>query len=330
MYRVDKNGSLIYFSNLFIFGSLAIHKFADILAEVGGENMIASMTGFGKGLAEGDVGRVGVEVRSVNGRYGDVTIHMPRSFAALEPRIKELVLASISRGRVDVSVDVQGQQADQGVPVLRQDVLKAYRDEFVAINQALGRNDQLDVMQLLALPHLFNFEAPVIDLDQLWLTLQVALKEAVEGCRAMRLSEGQKLTEDFRQRIASLNGLIKRVEALAPKRVDTVRQRINEKLAQLLTPEQVDENRLMMEIALLAERSDVTEECVRFYSHNEQYLSMLERDDAVGRRLNFLLQEMLREANTIGSKAGDAEIAHIVVDIKEEIEKLKEQVQNIE
>jgi len=292
--------------------------------------MIASMTGFGKGHAEGEIGRVSVEVRSVNGRYGDVTLHMPRSFAVLEPRIKELVLGSISRGRVDVSIDVQGQQADQGVPVLRQEVVDAYCKGFTSIKEKLKQTDEIDVNQILGLPHVFAFEAPELDPETLWGTLKEALQQAVDGCRDMRLVEGEKLTTDFRNRIANLGDLIKRVEELAPKRMDAVRQKLNDKLAQLLTPEQVDENRLMMEIALLAERSDVTEECVRFYSHNEQYLNMLGREEAVGRRLNFLLQEMLREANTIGSKAGDADIAHIVVDIKEEIEKLKEQVQNIE
>jgi uncharacterized protein (TIGR00255 family) len=295
-----------------------------------GQKMIASMTGFGKGVAEGEIGRVTVEVRSVNGRYGDVTVHMPRSFLALEARIKDLVLASVSRGRIDVSIDVHGQQSDQGVPVLRTEVLSAYCNEINIIQKQLGSSDKIDVMRLATLPHLFGFEAPTVDSELLWKTLEGALTQATEGCLAMRLAEGSKLTTDFRKRIAYLNTLLKRVEALAPKRIDVVRQKLSDKLAQLLTPEQVDKNRLMMEIALLAERSDVTEECVRFYSHNEQYLNMLDQDEAVGRRLNFLLQEMLREANTIGSKAGDAEIAHIVVNIKEELEKLKEQVQNIE
>ena len=292
--------------------------------------MIVSMTGFGKGVAEGDIGRVTVEVRSVNGRYGDVNVHMPRSFLALEARIKESVLSAISRGRIDVSIEVQGQQSDQGVPVLRKEVLAAYRREIDIVKSELNSDEVVDAMKMVVLPHLFSFETPTVDLEVLWQTLETALMDAIEKCVAMRAAEGEKLTIDFRQRIAHLNTLIKQVEELAPKRADAVRLRLNEKLAQLLTPEKVDENRLMMEIALLAERSDVTEECVRFYSHNDQYLDMLERDEAVGRRLNFLLQEMLREANTIGSKAGDADIAHIVVDIKEELEKLKEQVQNIE
>lgn len=292
--------------------------------------MIASMTGFGKGISESDGGQVAVEVRSVNGRYGDVAVHLPRTLSELEPRIKECVLGGISRGRVDVAVSFLGAIADQGVPVLKTEVLEAYKRGLDVIRSKTGASGDVDLLRLAALPQVFAFESAEKDLDALWTMVQSALEKAVEGCKAMRLAEGQKLADDFEKRIAYLDTLIEKVEELAPVRVESVRKRLREKLDQLLTPERVDENRLMMEIALLAERSDVTEECVRFRSHNAQFLSMLVRGEAVGRRLNFLLQEMLREANTIGSKAGDAAIAHLVVDIKEEIEKLKEQVQNIE
>ncbi len=292
--------------------------------------MIASMTGFGKGVAEGDGGQVAVEVRSVNGRYGDVSVHMPRTLSELEPRIKEFVLGCFSRGRVDVSVIFQGAISEQGIPVLKPEVVLAYKRGIEMLRDQLGVSGDINLMRLAALPQVFAFESGANDFEMLWALVQHALQNAIDGCLAMRVTEGKKLAEDFSQRIAYLNTLIDKVEMLAPGRVETVRKRLREKLEQLLTPEQVDKNRLMMEIALLAERSDITEECVRFRSHNVQFLDMLSRGEAVGRRLNFLLQEMLREANTIGSKAGDAGIAHVVVDIKEEIEKLKEQVQNIE
>jgi len=292
--------------------------------------MIASMTGFGKGVAEGKVGRVTVEVRSVNGRYGDVMVHMPRSLSELEPRIKEQVLAVFSRGRLDVSVTLQGSQSEQGLPVLKPDVLAAYLKGVDAIRSQTQISGDLDLMQLAQLPQLFSFEVPDLDFDALWETISIALGKAVDACLAMRLAEGEKIAVDFRARIDQLGVFLEKVETLAPGRVDTVRKRLQEKLEQLLTPEQVDESRLLMEIAVLAERSDITEETVRFHSHNAQFLEMLEKEESVGRGLNFLLQEMLREANTIGSKAGDATIAHVVVDIKEELEKLKEQVQNIE
>ena len=292
--------------------------------------MIGSMTGFGKGVAEGEVGRVIVEVRSVNGRYGDVMVHMPRSLSELEPRIKERVLSVFSRGRITVSVTLQGNAPEQGLPVLKTAVLAAYLKGIEGIRMQGNLSGEVNVMQVAQLPHLFAFEVPEINVDALWDAMSAALDQALSACRAMRLAEGEKLAEDFRERIAAIENLLAQVEALAPGRAEAVRKRLEEKLARFTMPEQVDENRLMMEIALLTERSDITEECVRFHSHNAQFLDMLDRGEAVGRRLNFLLQEMLREASTMGSKAGDADIAHVVVAIKEEIEKLKEQVQNIE
>ena len=290
--------------------------------------MIASMTGFGKGVAEGEVGRVIVEIRSVNGRYGDVMVRMPRSLSELEPRIKERVLSVFTRGRLDVNITLQGATSEQGLPVLKPEVLAAYLSGIEEIRADISGD--IDLMQIAQLPQIFAFEVPELDSEALWKVVSVALSQAIDACRAMCLAEGEELARDLRTRISVIDEFLQRVEALAPERVETVRTRLEEKLAQLLTPEQIDESRLLMEIALLADRSDITEECVRFHSHNAQFLGMLDRSEAVGRRLNFLLQEMLREANTMGSKAGDATIAHVVVDIKEEIEKLKEQVQNIE
>lgn len=290
--------------------------------------MIASMTGFGKGVAEGAVGRIIVEIRSVNGRYGDVIVRMPRFLSEFEPRIKERVLSVFTRGRLDVSITLQGTASEQGLPVLKPEVLAAYLKGIEEIRPDISGD--INLMQIAQLPQVFTFEIPELDSKPLWKVVSAALSQAIDACRAMCLAEGEKLARDFRTRISVLSEFLQRVEALAPKRVETVRTRLEEKLAQLLTPEQIDESRLLMEIALLADRSDITEECVRFHSHNAQFLGMLDHKEAVGRRLNFLLQEMLREANTLGSKAGDTAIAHVVVDIKEEIEKLREQVQNIE
>ena len=292
--------------------------------------MIGSMTGFGKGVAEGEVGRVIVEIQSVNGRYGDVVARIPRSLFELESRIKERVLSVFSRGRINVIVTLQSNVPEQGLPVLKAEVLTAYLKGIEDIRAQGELSGEVDVMQVAQLPHMFAFEVPEIDVAALWDAVSDALDQALAACRAMRWAEGEKLAEDFRERIGVIENLLAQVEALAPGRVEAIRKRLEEKLARFTMPEQVDENRLVMEIALLAERSDITEECVRFHSHNAQFLDMINREEAVGRRLNFLLQEMLREANTMGAKAGDADIAHVVVAIKEEIEKLKEQVQNIE
>lgn len=291
--------------------------------------MLASMTGFGKSDVEADGTRASLEVRTVNGKYGDVSIHLPRYLSELEPRIRELVLKTISRGRVDVSITLQKEGASQGIPTLNEAVVEAYVAELGKLRD-WGLAGEPTIETIVGLPNTFTFETPEVDIEALWLVIGQGCEQAVSECQRMRRAEGKKLAEDFTARIGTLRGLIAQVEELAPSRVESAKKRIEEKLNAMLTPEALDQNRLMMEIAILAERSDITEECVRFHSHNAQFLETLERDEAVGRRLNFLLQEMLREANTIGSKAGSAEIAHLVVEMKEEIEKLKEQVLNVE
>ncbi|HAA77321.1 TPA: YicC family protein [Candidatus Latescibacteria bacterium] len=291
--------------------------------------MLSSMTGFGKSDIEADGSRVSVEIRTVNGRYGDVSVHLPRYLSEFEPRIKELVLGRIARGRVDVSISYQSDQATQGTPTLNEAVADAYVSELTKLVDR-GVAGEPTLTSVASLPNVFSFETPEVDVDEVWGILERGCESAVNECHRMRQVEGAKLADDFRGRIETLNGLISKVEELAPTRVESAKKRLKEKLEALLTPEAVDQSRVMMEIAILADRSDITEECVRFHSHNEQFLDTLDRGESVGRRLNFLLQEMLREANTIGSKAGNAEIAHIVVEMKEEIEKLKEQVLNVE
>jgi uncharacterized protein (TIGR00255 family) len=291
--------------------------------------MPASMTGFGKAQVEAGGLRASVEVRTVNGKYGDVSMHLPRHLSELESRIKDLVLSTMSRGRVDVSVTLQNEQGSQGVPKLNDAVVDAYISELGKLNER-GVVGEPTLAIVAGLPCVFTFETAETDVETVWEMLAPGCQEAVSECQKMRRVEGGKLAQDFRTRIQILNELIAKVKVLAPTRVESAKKRLEEKLQDLLTPEAVDQSRLMMEIAILAERSDITEECVRFHSHNEQFLETLERDESVGRRLNFLLQEMLREANTIGSKAGNADIAHLVVEMKEEIEKLKEQALNVE
>jgi uncharacterized protein (TIGR00255 family) len=292
--------------------------------------MVASMTGFGRGEYECNGCWASVEVKSVNGRYAEVSIHLPRALAELEPKIKEVVLSSITRGHVTVSVSLKGEGADRGLPTINEAIVDAYREGLDQLASQLGVENRTDPLKVAVLPNVFDFEATAPDLDAIWCAVGPACNAAVKQCQAMRASEGEKLATDFTERIEALEGLVNQVKDKAPERVESIRQKLEEKLEELLTPGQIDQSRLLMEVTLLAERSDVTEEFVRFHSHNGQFLKTLERDDAIGRRLNFLLQEMLREANTIGSKANDAEIAHLVVEMKEEIEKLKEQVQNVE
>jgi uncharacterized protein (TIGR00255 family) len=292
--------------------------------------MVVSMTGFGTGEAETDGYRATVEVKSVNGRYGEVSVHLPRQLSALEPQIKELALSVFSRGHVRFSLNLSGKALEQGIPVLNERIFEGYRNGLARLQQRLGLSDAPDPIQLALMPNVFEFESTAPDFEAVWKVVAPACEQAVAQCQSMRAREGKRLSEDFVQRVHHLEDLIIQVQKLAPNQVESAHKKLNEKLRELIAPEQVDQNRLITEIAVLAERMDITEETVRFHSHNEQFLKTLDRNEPIGRRLNFLLQEMLREANTIGSKAGDVDIAHLVVGIKEEIEKLKEQVQNIE
>jgi uncharacterized protein (TIGR00255 family) len=292
--------------------------------------MLVSMTGFGRGDAEADGLSVSVEIRAVNGRHGDVLVRLPRSLAELEPRVKEVVLTTISRGRVEVSVFLKGGKIDHGMPILNVDVLHAYREVIEQLKARMGLSAEVDPLKMALLPNVFDFAPASPDVEAVWAVVEPACKAALAECQHHRVEEGKRLRLEFLHRVEILESLIARAEDRAPARVGAIRQKIEEKLKEVLAPEAVDKNRLLMEVALLAERSDMTEEFVRLRSHNAQFLDTLEREEAVGRRLNFLLQEMLREANTIGSKAGDAEIAHLVVEMKEEVEKLREQAQNVE
>ncbi|MDE2998901.1 MAG: YicC family protein [Gemmatimonadota bacterium] len=292
--------------------------------------MVVSMTGFGRGEVETDGCRASVELRSVNGRYGEVSVHLPRHLSPLENRIRDLVLSVLSRGHIRVSLNVAGDASGQGIPVLNERVFEGYRDGLARLQSRLGASGAPDPVQVALMPNVFEFESGAPDLDAVWKVVAPACEEAVAQCQSMRAAEGRQLAADLVRRIHLLRDLLVKIQELAPRQVEAMRKRLDEKLRELIAPENVDRNRLLTEIALLSERADITEETVRFHSHNEQFLKTLDREEPVGKRLNFLLQEMLREANTIGSKAGDAEIAHLVVGVKEEIEKLKEQVQNIE
>ena len=292
--------------------------------------MVVSMTGFGRGEAETDGYRATVEVKSVNGRYGEVSVHLPGPLSALEPKIKNLVLSVFSRGHIRVSLNLSGEAVEQGIPVLNERVVEGYRNGLARLQLHLGLSESPDPMQVALMPNVFEFESRVPDVEAVWKVVKPACEQAVAQCQSMRSREGGRLAADFVQRVHHLEELIGQIQKLAPTHVAYAHAKLSEKLRGLIAQEQVDQNRLLTEIALLAERTDITEETVRFDSHNTAFLKTLDRGEPTGRRLNFLLQEMLREANTIGSKAGDVEIAHLVVEIKEEIEKLREQVQNIE
>lgn len=289
------------------------------------------MTGYGRGEASKAGVTVAVEVRSVNNRHLEVTTRLPRSLAQREKDIKDIIRMLVNRGSVSVSVKVE--KKEDASASLR--VNKAAARTIHKLLQELRAT--MKMKEEVRLEHILHFsevleggEENGTD-EKEWAVTEQALKRALKNLNEMRAREGKELAKDLRARVESMNRSLDTVERLGAQRVPDERKRLQERVAQLVSdPRVIDQNRLELELALLAERLDVTEELVRFRSHNKMFLGALGDQEAAGRKLNFVVQEMNREANTIGSKANDASIAHVVVGIKEELEKVREQIQNIE
>lgn len=292
--------------------------------------MLSSMTGYGRS----EVNRGGItaiaELRSVNNRFLEVSARLPRSLALRENEVKELIRRRILRGKINTTITVERQNGD-GVP-LRINT-QAAKEIFKLLNQlrrAAGLKEKVKLEHLLHFSEVIEQEeAPDTD-EAEWAVVQEAIGEAVENLRTMRVQEGSELEKDFRHRLAVLEENVGNIEKLSRVQVPAERSRLRERIKQLLENETIDEGRLEMELALMADRLDVTEECVRFRSHTKFFLQAFNDGESAGRKLNFLLQEMNREVNTIGSKSSASEIAHLVVQVKEEMERIREQVQNIE
>lgn len=292
--------------------------------------MIASMTGYGHGQATQNGATVTVELRSVNSRFLEVTTRLPRSLSMRENEVKELIRKKIDRGKITVVATVDRENSGELPLKINVSAAKGY---YKLLNQL---RKSVKLKESVKLEHLLRF-SEVIETQEIestdegeWSILQSALNNGVDALVTMRLQEGGELKKDFQQRIRLLEGHLNRIEQLSSQQVPAERQRLRQRIGQLMENEKLDEGRLELEIALLADRLDVTEECVRFKSHNKFFLEALDNDEAAGRKLNFLIQEMNREANTIGSKSSASEIAHLVVGVKEELERIREQLQNIE
>lgn len=292
--------------------------------------MIASMTGYGRGEAAKKGITVAVELRSVNSRFLELTTRLPRSLSLRENEVKEIVRKKISRGKVNLLITVEQEKNGQ-LPLAIN--ATAAREYYKLLNQL---RKAAKIKESVKLEHLLRFsevlEQPVLDGadEEEWAVVQQALDKALDDLALMRKNEGNELNKDLRARVASIEQTLSCIEDLSKEQVPAERVRLRERIQQLLEKESIDEGRLEMELALMADRLDVTEECVRFRSHNKFFLLALDDKEPAGRKLNFLIQEMNREANTIGSKSSASEIAHFVVSMKEELEKIREQLQNIE
>jgi len=288
------------------------------------------MTGYGRGEVARRGITVAIELRSVNSRFLEVTTRLPRSLSLRENEVKEIVRKKISRGKVNLLATVDREKNGQ-LPLAIN--ASAAREYYKLLNQL---RKTVKLKETVKLEHLLRFsevlEQPVLDGadEDEWEVTQQALNAALDDLATMRRNEGEELRKDFHTRIAAIEQMLSRIEALSNEQVPAERTRLRERIQRILENETIDEGRLEMELALLADRLDVTEECVRFNSHNKFFIQALDDKEPSGRKLNFLIQEMNREANTIGSKSNSSEIAHMVVSVKEELEKIREQLQNIE
>ena len=289
-----------------------------------------SMTGYGKGTAALDGRELTVELKSVNHRFLDVGLRLPRSLNCIEDTLRKTLSARLSRGHIDIYVNYSNTRSDAKSVRLDAAVLTAYVKAARELNLSLGLADDLTLSNVLRLPDVAEVLLAEEDSEALNALCAKACDAAIDQLLAMRLAEGDRLKADLADKLRTLRSIVAKIEKRAPFVVISYRDKLNERIAQLVTDTELDRARLATEVALFADRAAIDEELTRLGSHMEQFLRYLGEDAPVGRNLDFVIQEMNRECNTIGSKANDAELTQLVLLGKAEIEKLREQVQNIE
>ena len=292
--------------------------------------MTKSMTGYGRAqkiLAGRDIL---VEIRSVNHRYYEFSARVPRAYGYIEEKLKSFLNGRISRGKVEVSVSIAAVEAADTLIEINKAVAKGYVDALRSVGGELGLADDLTLSQLVRLPDIFTVRKTADDEEQIWNSVKTVADEAVSKFISMREAEGLKMKEDVLERADIIERLVDEVERLSPISAENYRSKLYSRLCEVLADKNIDEQRIVTEAAIFADKTAVAEETVRLKSHIRQLRDMLALDEPVGRKLDFLIQEFNREANTIGSKAQDIAVTKIVVDLKSEIEKIREQIQNIE
>ena len=292
--------------------------------------MIKSMTGYGsaKGTAEGF--EITVELKSVNNRYLDTSVKLPRNFIFAEDAIKKAVQAHISRGKVDVFVTVDSSSAGDVTVKVNESLLKGYIDAITHIFEEYPVTNDLTAMSVARLPDVLCVEKADMDAEQIAAEITEIAERALKDFDEMREREGEKLRDDVLSRIDTIDRLVSIIEEKAPETVKEYRARLEQKMTEVLATSGIEESRILAEAAIFADHIAVDEETVRLRSHMSQLKTMITGSSPIGRKIDFLVQEFNREANTIGSKCQNSEIAHVVVDLKSEIEKIREQIQNIE
>ena len=292
--------------------------------------MIRSMTGYGRSQQTLDGREILVEIKSVNHRYFEFSARVPRAYGYLEEKLKSFLQGKVSRGKIEMGVTIYNIEGKDALIEVNSSIAKGYVDALRKANESLMLKDDITLSNLIRLPDIFNVIKNTEDEEVIWNDVKIAAEEALNNFVSMRETEGLKMREDVEQRLDYIEQLVGKVEERSPMVTDAYRERLYNKLAEILNDKKIDEQRILTEAAIFSEKTAVDEETVRLKSHINQFRNLLEINEPVGRKLDFLIQEFNRESNTIGSKAQDVEITKIVVELKSEIEKIREQIQNIE
>ncbi|MBI3539325.1 MAG: YicC family protein [Candidatus Eisenbacteria bacterium] len=292
--------------------------------------MIRSMTGYGSADLDRDGQRLNAEIRSVNHRFCEVSVRAPKLVGLFEDQIRQLIADRFSRGKFNLTITWSG-AGDSG-EVLK--VNEIVTDRYVALLDQLRKryklDSGLDVRTLASLPDVFTWEHTALSDEETWALLKQVIEQACANMNAMKAREGESLARDLEGRLSLIATQLERIAVRAPLRPVEAKEKLATRLKALMGDVEMDPTRIAQEVAMMADRLDCTEECVRLAAHLDQFKHLIDGTELAGRKLNFLLQEMNREANTIGSKANDVEMAHAVIVVKEELERLREQVQNVE
>ena len=293
--------------------------------------MIRSMTSFGRSSSEEGKKRFfTVEMKSVNSRYLDVNIRMPKSIISLEEEIRKMISNSLNRGKVDVFINIKNYNEGAGVPKVDINLAQGYLQCLKEIEEKLNIKNDISVMQIARFPEVITMIEEEDKIDEIWEELKPLISSSLDMMINMREVEGEKLKEDILIKINQIEDLVSKVEEFADSIPKVFKQKLEERLKDLLGNVEVDENRIATEVCILADKATVDEEIIRLNSHINQVRETLKLNEPIGRKLDFIVQEMNRETNTIGSKSSDIKMTNIVIDIKNILEKIREQVQNIE
>lgn len=293
--------------------------------------MVKSMTAYGRAEYESGDSIFVAEIRSFNHRYRDIVLRVPKNFQALEKDLKSIISSRINRGRIEVSIQAENNGEESQYELeLNEPLVGSYIKIFNELSEQFGIEQKIQPESFCQMRDVILVKPQVFDVEKVRSGFQEVVKQALDDLDVMRIKEGEAIEVDFLERLDMVANLVDEVDKRRPDLVEEYREKLRRKINSILEDMTVDEGRLAQEVALFAERSDITEEIVRIRSHLKQFREYLCENDSIGRRLDFLIQEINREVNTIGSKAADALISKAVVEMKSELEKIREQVQNIE